>query len=220
MIAKDLITDKIPPLHTSDTGLQALALMDEYRVSHLPIVNDVDFLGLISEEDIFEMNHFEENIGNHHLSLSKPFVTEDQHIFEVIKLMADSRLSLVPVLNQQNSYMGVITEHTLVEKFADLTAVRNPGGIIVLELNESDYSLSQIAQIIESNDARVLSMYMFSYPDSTKLEVTVKINKMDLTSIIQTFNRYDYIIKASFSESEYNDFLKDRFDALMTYLNI
>jgi hypothetical protein len=80
--------------------------------------------------------------------------------------------------------------------------------------------LSEIARIVESNDAKILSSYISSHIDSTKLEVTIKINRTDLSAIIQTFNRYNYTIKASFHQSEYVDDLKDRFDSFMSFLNI
>ena len=220
MTAKELISNKIPPVMTSDSGLEALAVMDEYRISHLPIVNNEEFLGMISEEDIFNHNHFEESIGNHRLSLKRPFVTENQHIYDVIKVIAEEKLSLVPVLDNNNNYLGIITRQALVDCFAEFAAVQNPGGVLVLDLNEKDYSLSEIAQIVESNDARILSIYIRSYQDSTRLEITLKINKMDISAILTTFNRYDYTIKASFSAIEYDDYLKDRFDSLMAYLNI
>ena len=220
MIAKELISDKIPPIMTSESGLEALAIMDEYRESHLPIVNNEEFLGMISEEDIFDLNHFEESVGNHQLSLKRPFVTDNQHVYDVIKLVAELKLSLVPVVDSNNKYLGIITRQALVDSFAEFSAVENPGGILVLDLNEKDYSLSEIAQIVESNDARILSIYIRSYKDSMRLEITLKINKMDISSIISTFNRYDYTIKASFSASEYDDYLRDRFDSLMAYLNI
>ncbi len=220
MIAKNLITDKIPPLKTSDTGLEALGLMDEYRVSHLPIINNEELLGVISDEDILQMNHFEEPIGNHRLSLAGAYVQDDQHIYEVIRVIAETKLSLVPVLDNHKVYLGVITQRKLVEWFAEFTAVTNPGGVLILEVNERDYSLSQIAQIVESNDASILSVFIHSHTDSTKLDIILKINKMDLTAVITTFNRYDYIIKASFSESHYDDFLRDRFDSFMNYLNV
>jgi len=220
MIAKDLITDKIPSVKTSQTGLEVLTIMDEYRVSHLPIANDEQFLGIISEDDIFSLNRFDESIGNHVLSLSRAFVTDDQHIYEVIKIVSDLKLTLIPVVDSRNVCMGVITLDTLVQRFAELMAVNNPGGVLILEVNENDYSLSEIAQIVESNDARILSVYLRTFNDSTKLEVTIKINKLDISAIIATFNRYEYIIRASFSESEYDDYLRDRFDSFMTYLNI
>ncbi|MCX6271762.1 MAG: CBS domain-containing protein [Bacteroidetes bacterium] len=220
MIAKELINVKIPALKTSDSGLEAMSMMDEYRVSHLPIINNEQLLGIISDEDIISLNHFEEPIGNHKLSLSRIFVSEDQHILEVIRIIGENNLTLLPVLDAKNNYLGVITLRRLVAKFTDILAVSNPGGVLILEMNERDYSLSEIAQIVESNDARILSVFLQTYPDSTKLDIVLKINKMDLSAIISTFNRYDYIIKATFSEGNYDDMLRDRFDSFMSYLNV
>jgi acetoin utilization protein AcuB len=221
MLAKDLISDVIPSLRTSDSGQKALYWMDIFRISHLPIVNNVDFLGLISDKDIYDHNLAEEPIGNHKLSLFSPFVTLDQHIYEVMELASELQLSVVPVLNEENQYQGVITLTDLLHFFADTSAFKQPGGIIVLELNSNDYSLTQIAQIIESNDAKVLSVYITSPSESTKMEVTIKINRMDLTSIIQTFTRYNYSIKASFmDENDLNSLYENRYDAFMKYLSI
>ena len=99
-------------------------------------------------------------------------------------------------------------------------AINQPGSIIVLEMTQNDYSLSEIAQIIESNDAKILSMYITSRIDSTLLDVILKINKQDLNAIIQTFSRYNYTIKASYGEKEDPEDLRDRFDSLMNYLNV
>jgi len=220
MLAKDLISDFIVPLKTSDTGLIALNAMDELKVMHLPIVNNTKFLGLISEADILNLNTPEEALGNHVLSLKKPYVIQNQHIYEVLKIISTMDLSLVPVLDEKQNYIGAITLINLVKQFSKISAFENPGGIIVIELNVNDYSLSEIAQIVESNDAKVLSLYITSYLDSTKLEVTIKINKIDLTSILQTFYRYNYNIKASFSEKDDTDTIQERFDSLMNYLNI
>ncbi len=220
MIAKDLLTDTIPVLRTSDTGLDAISIMDEYKVSHLPIINNEELLGVISYEDINLFNHLEEPIGNHRLSLKGSFVFENQHIYEILHLAAEQKLTLIPVLDPKNKFLGTITLPTLVQRFADFTAVNNPGGVIVLEINERDYSLSEIAQLVESNDAKILSVFIQGYTDSTKIDVVLKINKIDISAIISTFNRYDYIIKASFSESHYDDFLRDRFDSFMNYLNM
>ncbi len=220
MLAKDLISDFILPLKTSDTGLTALYIMDELKVLHLPIVNNTEFLGLISEADILNLNVPEESLGNHILSLKKPYVTQTQHIYDVLKIISSLDLSVVPVLDEKHNYLGVITLANLIKQFSRMSAFENPGGIIVIELNANDYSISEISQIVESNDAKVLSLYVTSHPDSTKLEITIKINKIDLTPILQTFYRYNYIIKASFSEKDDQDIIQERFDSLMNYLNI
>ena len=220
MFAKQLITDDIIPLKTSNTGAYALNWMDENKVSHLPIVNDVEFLGLISDEDIFEFNNFDEALGSHKLSLVSPFVYEDQHLFEIIKIIAEHKLTLVPVLDYQNRYLGAITSQSLIQSLSKIVSVEHPGGIIVLEVSNNDYSLSQIAQIVESSDAKILSLYITSETDSTKIEIAMKINTFEIASILQTFDRYNYFVKASYADKNDIDDLKDRYDSFMNYLNI
>jgi CBS domain-containing protein len=221
MVAKDLISEVKPSLKTSDSGQTALNWMEIFRISHLPIVNNLDFLGLISDTDIYDMNQPEEPIGNHSLTLLKPFVTTDQHLFEVIGLASRLKLTIVPVLDEKSHFMGVITTTDLVRYLAGISSMDQEGGIIVLELIDRDYSLSQIAQIVESNNVRVLSMYITSPPDSTKLEVTIKVNTIDLVSVIRTFERYNYDVKTWVTSDDSMDrFYSERFDILMKYMNI
>jgi acetoin utilization protein AcuB len=221
MVAKDLISEVVPSLKTSDSGQTALNWMEIFRISHLPIVNNLDFLGLISDTDIYDMNQPEEPIGNHTLTLLKPFVTTEQHLFEVIGLASRLKLSVVPVLDEKAHFKGVITTTDLVRNLAGISSMDQPGGIIVLELIERDYSLSQIAQIVEGNNVKVLSMYVTSPPDSTKLEVTIKVNTNDLVSVIRTFERYNYDVKTWVTSDDSMDrFYSERFDLLMKYMNI
>ncbi|MGQ9621654.1 MAG: CBS domain-containing protein [Bacteroidales bacterium] len=221
MQAKDLISETVPCLKTSDTGQTALNWMEVFRISHLPIVNNQDFLGLISDSDIYDLNQPDEPIGNHKLTLFKPYVTAEQHIFEVIALVARLKLTVVPVLDEKGHYKGVITVNDLIKYVADFSSMDQPGGIIVLEMLERDYSLAQIAQIAESNNLKILSMFITSPPDSTRLEVTVKLNSNDLTSVIRTFERYGYDIKKWVSTNDVLDrFYSERLDMLIKYMNI
>lgn len=221
MIAKDLISEIIPSLKTSDTGQTALNWMEIFRISHLPIVNNQDFLGLISDTDIYDTNQPDDPIGNHELTLLKPYVTDDQHLFEVIGLAARLRLTVVPVLDNKNHYMGVITTNDLIRYIAGISSMDQPGGILVLELIEQDYSLSQIAQIVEGNNIKVMSMYITSPPESTRLEVTLKVNTTDLLALIKTFERYNYDVKTWVTTNDSIDkFYSERFDLLMKYLNM
>jgi acetoin utilization protein AcuB len=221
MLAKDLISEVVPSLRTSDSGQTALNWMEIFRISHLPIVNNQDFLGLISDSDIYDMNQPEEPIGNHSLTLFKPFVTAEQHLFEVIGLASRLKLTVIPVLDDKNHFKGVITTTDLVRYLAGISSMDQSGGIIVLELIERDYSLSQIAQIVESNNVKILSMYVTSPPDSTRLEVTVKVNSNELASVIRTFERYNYDVKSWITADDSMDkFYSERFDLLMKYMNI
>ena len=220
MVAHQLISSTVVALNPTDTGAFALGLMDELHVSQLPVVNGNEYLGLISDTDIYTLNILEEPVNSQKFLLSFIYIKESQHIYDVMKLFSSLHLSLLPVVDEKNQYAGCITLDNLVQQFANITAIDNPGGIIVLEINDKDYLLTEIVQIIESNDAKVLSMYITSHPDSTKLEVTLKINKIDVGPILQTFNRYDYVISASFTEDTYTENLQDRYDSLMNYLNI
>jgi predicted transcriptional regulator len=195
--------------------------MEEQRCSHLPIVNGAEFLGLISDAEIVAQQEPEMEVGQYKLSLILAYISENQHLYEVINLFSTLHLTMLPVLNDKNQYLGAIALPTLVEHLGNMAALRNPGGIIVLEVNEKDYTLAEIAHIIESNDAKVLSLYLTSFPDSTKLEITIKINRIDIGPLLQTFFRFNYLVKASWSQEDaYSEGLQDRFDALMNYLSI
>ncbi len=221
MIAKELISDIIPALKTSDTGTQALQWMEIARVSHLPIVNDKELLGIISDSDIYDLNSPDEAVGNHPLSLELVYVLEDQHIFEIVDKVARYKLTLIPVLNYKNEYIGVISLHDLLIGLAKVTNIETNGAILVLEMNIRDYSLSEIARIIESEDAKILSVYVSSNEDSTKIDVTIKVNQNDLSRIIASLNRFNYIIKNTFLDnSDLDQFYRDRLDSLFNFLNI
>ncbi len=221
MVAKDIISATIPALKTSDTGQAALNWMEIFRISHLPIVNNQDFLGLISDADIYDINQPEEPVGNHKLTLFKPYVSLDTHIFDVIGIASKMKLSVVPVLDEKNHFKGVILVSDLVGYLASLSGLEMPGGIIVIEMVERDYILSQISHIVESNNARIICSYITSPAESTRLEITLKVNTLSLGSIIRTFERYGYDVKTWVSDDETLDrFYSDRFDMFMKYLDI
>ena len=208
------------PLKTSDTGKTALSWMEEYKVSHLPIVNNQEFLGLISELDIYNLNDFDEPLGNHKLSLNNPYVFDSQHIYDVLKLVSEQNLSLVPVLNEKGNYLGAISLQNLVKYFARALSVDDPGGVIVLEMNYNNYSLTELAKIVEENDAKILSTFLVNHEDSARVDVFLKLNTVEISSVLKTLERYDYFVKASFGREDDLDDLRDRYNSLMNYLNV
>lgn len=220
MIAYDLISDIIPPLKTSDTGTIALNWMNEFQVKHLPIVNNEQFLGLVSEDDLLGETNPEKPIGNYKLSYFKPYVLETDHIYRVLNVAAQMELTLVPVVDEEMNYKGVVSIQSLMNHFATMSSVTERGGIIVIESEVRDYSLTEISRIIESNDAKVLSIYTYSIPDSNHIEITIKLNREDLSDIIAAFNRFDYKVLAYFHKSDSEEDLKDRFDHFIRYMNI
>jgi CBS domain-containing protein len=220
MIARHLITEEVPSLRTSNSGEEALNMMEEIKVSHLPIVNGENFLGLISEQDIYDLNDLKQPLGNYKLSLKHPYVNEHQHLYDVLKLVSNLKITLIPVLDDHEKYLGSISMRNLVTYMANSFALENPGGIIVLEMSENDYNLTEVAQIVQSNDAKVLSLFLASHPESTRLEVVIKLNKTDIGAVLQTFDRYGYYVKASFGEEDDIESLKENYNSLINYLNI
>lgn len=221
MIAQNLLSEVVPPLRLTDTGQKALNWMEIFRISHLPVVDGKRLVGLISDKIIYDLNIIDKPVGDYSDNLLSPHIHTNQHIYEVFLTISRLKLSAVPVLDLYDQYCGVITVFDLAQKFADLVAVQEPGGVIVLELNSIDYSLSQIAQIVEGNNAKILSFYVSPEVESRRMTVTLKINVIDLSAIIQTFVRYDYnIIAVYMDDSVISDLYDDRLDQLMKFMNI
>ena len=219
MIAGNLISKNIVPLRTSDSGEDALATMSDFYIKHLPIVNNKQLLGLLSEDDILN-NDVTEPVGSFSLSMSRPYIKENDHIYEVLSILSEYQLTVIPVVDIDDNYLGLVTQEDLLRFFANIGSFTEPGSIIVLEMAKTDYSMAEMARIVESENAVILSSFITSNLDSTKIDVTLKINRQDIQPIISTFERFDYKIKASFFETDYFDSMKDRYDSLMSYLNV
>lgn len=220
MIARNLINDNIPPLKTTDTCGKALMWMNTFHLQHLPVVSSTRYEGMVVENNILDSNNPGITLKDYSFEDSRSFVLQGAHIYEVLKIMNEEHLTAIAVLDDDQHYLGLITLENLMEYFGQMNAAQEPGGIIILEMPFYNYSLTQIAQIIETNHARVLSMYVTTHPDNNTLEVTLKVNITDLSAIIATFERYNYDIIASFQENDYVEDIKERFDELMNYLNI
>lgn len=219
MQASQLISSSISSLHPDDDGKGALSLMDDLRVSHLPVVRNNFYLGMISENEILEWQTTDELIQEHLPNLMAPYVLCTQHLFDIIEVLEENSLSVVPILSEEKKYMGAISNRKLLYTIAKSAAVQSIGGVIVLEMNQNDYSLSEIARIVESNNAKILSSYITSLPDSTKMELTIKISITEVDSIIADLKRFEYNVMASFQDGRSNDDMMERYESLMRYLN-
>ncbi len=219
MKAVKLISSSIIPLLPDDDGNRALELMNLYRVNHLAVVKNDFYLGVVSDKEINNWNSSDEYIEEHLPNLASPHVIYNQHLFDIIEVLEKNNLSVVPVLDENKQYKGVITNRKLLYTIANSAAIQSVGGVIVLQMNHNDYSLTEISNIIENNDAKILSTYVTSTPESTKMELTIKINKTEITPIIKDLERYEYSIVASYKEDDEDvDFL-ERYEQLMRFLN-
>jgi CBS domain-containing protein len=219
MNAIDLITYEIPPLVHTDTGEKALLWMDEFNVSHLPVLKNGNFVGLVSETHILDKMNVTENLDVLFQHLPRPFVFSNAHLFEILSKISEFQISVIPILDENEKYLGCTSIFELMTSIANTSSMKEKGGILILEVNELDYSMAQIGQIVESNEAKILSSTILSDASSTNLDITLKINQEDLTRIIRTFERYDYVVKASYQNGVGAEDLQWRYDALMNYLN-
>lgn len=220
MIANSLISKIIAPLTLQDKGMYALDQMSEYRLRHLPIVDKGILLGLISEEEI--LNHdLESSFANYEISHNQLSISEKKHIYEIVRLMADFNLTAIPITNEDRKYLGIVTQESVLTALGNTGSFTLPGSVIMLEMNKKDYSLSHISGVIERENATVVGTLISSNDLTNMAEVTLKINKKDVSRIVAALERYGYHVKASYHSSPFsNDSLQERFDSFMMYLNV
>jgi CBS domain-containing protein len=220
MFAQEIISKVIPTLRSDDTVQKALDRMNDFKLKHLPVVNEAVFLGLVAEDDLLSIHNHDTLLNDASVNLLNVFVQSDAHTYDVIRLLSQLKLTAVPVLDQQKNYAGIIPISNIVDAVAQQYAVKEPGGIIVLEISNRDNSLAHIAQIVEADNAQILSSYVNSFADSTRLEVTLKVNKTEITSLVASFERYDYQVKEVYNNTQIDDGSQERYDSFMNYLNV
>ncbi len=221
MIAEELINQMIPPLKISDSAQKAKTWMEELHLYQLPVVEDINYKGLITEERILDLENLNQELSQVKLEAENIFVKAGTHFYDVVKLALKNKLQVIAVLGEDKGFLGVISVNDTASAIAQMFATQGPGGILVLSLKENDYSLSQISRLVESNDAKILSSFVVTDENNPAyIKVTLKLNRMDLSRIIATFERYEYRIVAHFQESELMTNDKERLDLLLKYLNI
>jgi len=221
MLAEDLINHMLPPLKGSDDAHKAIVWMEEFRCSYMPVVDEGKLLGFLSEDIILETNDIEKRVKDFDLVGVNCYVHLDTHFYDILKVAADNKLQLVAVLNNDQSYCGVITIQDTLTSFAQTAAVQLPGGILVLSMNHIDYSLAEISRLVEENHAKILSSIVKEDPlDPAKLRLTLKINQLDLSRIVATLERFSYKVIGRYHETKPMGDEKERIDMLLRYLDI
>lgn len=221
MLALDLVSDLIPAVTLSDTVGQAFERMVEFKVSHLPVVDQAEYVGLLSANDIREVAAPGQLIGAHSTRLLAVSALAEQHLFEVIDLVSRYGLTLLPVLSTEKEYKGSITLPALVKSFSLLTAAGQPGALLVLTMAVQDYAPTLLSRIIEDNNAKMISLYVTSDSNGRDLTVTIKVNTQETSSMMRSFDRYGYMVRSSFmGDSQLDDFYRSRYEEFMKYMNI
>lgn len=219
MIAKEIVTTDILPLRPDDNCAQAMTMMSVYRVGDLPVVQGDELLGMISEEQAMSVDP-DQKISDFSLTQNYVYVSENDHVFEILSKLAQCNLSVIPVLNEKEKYVGMITQEVLLKYYANTFSFTEPGSIIAIKINNREYSLSEMTRVIEMEGGVIMSSFITSLEGSDNILVTLKIKQQEMGQIMSALERYDYDIHATFSEDKYESDLKNRYDMLMTYLNV
>ncbi len=219
MIAADLILNDFLPLSTSATGEEALSTMQDFHVSHLPVVKGEQLLGILSEDDVLA-HDIKQAVGTYGLSVHFPLIRESDHVFEVMKVMSEYHLTVLPVVDEEGRYVGMIKPQALLRYFTRMASFSEPGAIIVIEMHRSEYSLAELSRLVEAENTAILASFISSDLSTAMIEVTLKINRQEADSIVAVFKRFGYTIKGVFTEQEYSDALRERFEEFMHYLNV
>ncbi|NOR27834.1 MAG: CBS domain-containing protein [Lutibacter sp.] len=195
------------------------ALFNETTYSHFPIVKNNQLIGVIAETDIQGLPKNEDTLENYYYLSNLFFTKESTNLLEILKVFASNETNLIPVINTKNEYLGYYDLIDILHVYKDTPFLNNEGVIILLEKELRDYSFSEICQIVESNNGKVLGLFI-SETNSTTVKVTLKFSAQDVNEIIQTFRRYSYQVLSNHKEDFYLEDLKDRSDYLRKYLNI
>jgi acetoin utilization protein AcuB len=221
MKALNLISEQIPVLHPTDSVKHAQNYMRRLQLAQLPLVDEEKkLLGIVWAADLRKADSPKTELKDFAYQQTDRTVHEHDHVFDVLKIASQQKLDVIPVLDKEEKFVGSITIDKLMNYFAEETDILQPGGIIVLEMNASDYSLTEIARIVESQNAHVIGLFVGRERESAQMEIIIKLDKTDVQNIVQSFERFNYTIKETFQESEYFHDLKERYDSLMSYLNL
>ncbi len=220
MLAKDLVTQSLPALKLTDTGQIALELMEEYKISHLPVVKDQYYITLISEDDIYDLELEDKQLQNAKLKTFRPYITENQSIYEILTLLSNLKISVVPVITKDEKFLGSILTYDMLFNIIEHFGLGEEGAVLIFKLKKQDYSIVQIGQIIEANNAKIISF--FAIPEEQdSIKLVIKLNTKDVVSLLQTFERYDYEVSSVFfDDKKYNELYKERLEAFLKYLEI
>ena len=219
MLASQLINSGFPAINLFDKVSLALQLMDEYDVLHLPVISEERFAGIINKDDLLDADQYAQ-LASLESSLQIISTKEEEYFLSALKLMAENELSLLPVVNEQAELMGVITTKNLMQNLSVFVGNEDSGGIIVLETEKRNFSLGEINRLVETNDAFITQLNTYTESATGLIVITLKVNRIEISDIVATFQRYDYLVRYYFGEEAYANELKENYHHLISYLNM
>lgn len=219
MLVSQFIESDFPRLSVLDKVSFALQMMEDYDLLDLPVVLDDKFSGIISKDDLLDADDTV-LIGSMHHHFIKASVLPDDHFLNAVKVADRFQVSVAPVINKAGELQGIIRRKSLLHTLSIFCDVETPGGMIVLEMDKRNFSFGEISRLVETNDAHITQLNSYTEPSTGLFIVSIKTNKVEISDIVATLQRYDYTIRFYFGEEHYENELKENYDLLMTYLRM
>lgn len=219
MLVSQIIESGYPHLSMLDKVVFALNLMQDYDVLHLPVIVDEKFAGIVSKDDLMDADETA-MLASLQSQFINASVLPDEHFLAALKQASHFEISVVPVVTKNGEIQGIVTQKNLVRSVAGFLNLEEPGGVIVVEMDKRNFSFGELCRLVETNDASITQLNTYTESATGLFIVTFKVNKIEISDIIATLQRYEYIIRYYFGEEAYENELRENYDLLMTYLNI
>lgn len=221
MLAAELIDPMLPALKPTDTVGEALEWMQEHRIGQMVLTDQTEYKGVLSEDLLMDVADEDRVLADVMRLFEQVYVYENQHSLELLNLALEHRLEVLAVLNEAKEFMGTVSVNELLKDFARELGITEPGAILILSLDERDYSLSEISRLIESNNVKIIGSYFssaaYGMPDRSRL--TLKLNRRDIGPVVSTLERFGYTVEAAFANAPIESIDQERLDLLLRYLN-
>ena len=220
MLTAELLHNNIPRLQLQDSIGKAVQLINDFRVTHLPVVKEDIYLGLICGDDLLDANDEKATIETLQDALIPAFVKDNVHFLNAVNYSNQFETSVVPIVNNDKELKGVISLVDLLRQLGSFSGATEIGGIIEMEMERSQFSISEISRIVESNDATIFHLNTIIHPTTGILTVTIHLNKKETSAIVAAFRRYEYNVIFDYSEEKFEDNIDTNYRHLMNYLDI
>ncbi len=209
--------DFIPPNMNSPIS-SAVDLLGDFNLTHIPVFEGLNFIGNISKETL------EESLTDGKLTEIKDYaeyfyITENASLFDAIQKFHNHSTNILPVINEEKHYLGFLMMEDVISALSTMPFIIEPGAIMMVEISQKQFSISEVSKIVESNNARIVGLFVTAYEDD-RVQITIKLISENLASVSETFERFGYSVVHKFFSDEKEDMMRDRFEQLMKYLDI
>jgi len=220
MLAQELINTILPQLQLTDTVSKALQLMSDFKMTHLPVVSEEKYLGMISEDDLLDEENKKIPIEFFQNDFIPASVNSNKHFLDAVTISNQYHTNVIPVVTETNEFVGTIAGQQLLAALGNFSGANEPGAVIVLEMERSNFSISEISRIVESDGAVILHLNITIKPDTSLIQITIHLNKKEISVIIAAFERYEYTVSYYSGEQLFENEIDNNYRHLMNYLDI